>query len=128
MGQFNEALDALHEAEAVIQRTGERRWEAEIHRMQGALLLSTSGITDDAQKRFERALVLARDQGARSLELRAATSMGRLWLGNKNRSRTCDLLSPVLSRFTEGLETSDVRDARQVLLAVSGNTDQASFR
>src|SRR5262249_37839067 len=98
------------------ERQDERLCEAEIHRLRGELLVRQSGIgPKDAQACFERALEVARRQEAKSLELRAATSLARLWRAEGRRDDARRLLGDVYAWFTEGFETGDLRDARAVL-------------
>jgi DNA-binding winged helix-turn-helix (wHTH) protein/predicted ATPase len=121
-GEPERGIDALDEALAEIERTGERWWEAEILRLKGALLLKSPSRTADAKRRraaeaegcFERALGVARHQRARSLELRAATSLARLRGAD---AATLLLLQEVHARFTEGHDTPDLQEARGLLPA-----------
>ena len=106
---------ALDEAETFLQRTGERWWEAEIHRLQGVLLVARNGDCAEAESRFEEAIKVAREQQAISLELRATMSLGRLWQQKGKRGEAHDLLAPVYNRFTEGFDTSDLKDAKALL-------------
>jgi predicted ATPase len=92
-----------------VDKSGERSWQAEVHRLQGELLLQVAtveadrsvAVTDAAELCFQRALAVARPQRARSLELRAAMSLGRLWLRLGRRTAAAELLTPVYRRFTE---------------------------
>jgi predicted ATPase len=94
----------------------ERWWEAETHRVRGELLLAQSaGNRGEGEACFARALEIARRQGARSLELRAATSLARLWGEDRRRGEARDLLAPVYGWFGEGFDTPDLRDARALL-------------
>jgi predicted ATPase len=116
VGQVEEGLRTLTQALDAIQISGERRWEAEIYRLQGELLLSrgaTSG--SEAEACFQQALSTARRQRARSLELRAAMSLSRLWgrLGKRVEAR--ELLSATYDWFTEGFDTADLQEARALL-------------
>ena len=116
VGQPQKGLEVLAEALAVLERTKERRREAEIHRLRGELLLSLPGRHDsEAEACFERALAVGGEQSARMWELRAATSLARLWADQGKRARARDLLAPVYSWFTEGFDTADLKDARAVL-------------
>ena len=82
----------------------------------GELLLAWgSGHIGDAEECFRRALTTAHDQSARSLELRAATSLARLWRDQGKRTQAHDLLAPVYGWFTEGFETPDLKDAKALL-------------
>jgi predicted ATPase/class 3 adenylate cyclase len=110
------ALDALNEALEAIKQTGERRWQAEINRLMAEQSLALSpGDTANAQRHLERALDVARAQGAKSLELRAATSLARLWAANNKREQAHNLLSTVYDWFTEGFDTADLKDAKVLL-------------
>ena len=114
-GQTDACGAALDEAETFLQRTGERWWEAEIHRLQGALLVARNGDCTEAESRFEEAIKVAREQQAISLELRATMSLGRLWQQKGKRGEAHDLLASVYNRFTEGFDTSDLKDAKALL-------------
>ncbi|MFQ5972389.1 MAG: AAA family ATPase [Alphaproteobacteria bacterium] len=115
-GKVDEGLDTVSKALELVERTGEHSWEAEIHRMRGELLLrASSGGGAGAEACFERALAIAREQGTRSLELRAATSLARLWQTGARRDTARDLLAPVYNWFTEGFGTRDLKDAKALL-------------
>jgi len=105
-----EGMVAIDEAMAFIEKSGERFWEAEIHRLRGELLRLDPRL-GSAESSFQKALEVARDRGARSLELRAAMSLARLWrdLGRSDTARS--LVSDVYGGFTEGLNTPDLREA-----------------
>jgi predicted ATPase len=97
-------------------RGAERRWEAEAHRLSGELLLAQSaGNRGEAEACFGRALEVARRQSARSLELRAATSLARLWGEGGRRADARELLTSVYGWFTEGFDTADLRQAKALL-------------
>jgi adenylate cyclase len=115
-GQIEAGLGVLDDAVALVERTGERYQEAEIHRLRGALLLQRS-VSDapQAEAAFQQALAVARRQQARSWELRAATSLARLWRQQGKRAAARDLLAPTCAWFTEGLEMADLREARALL-------------
>ena len=115
-GQTKEGLDVLAEALAVVAKTGEGWWEAELHRLTGELLLKQ--VLPDAPQAegcFRRALAIARRQQAKSLELRAAMSLARLWQSQNKRQEAYDLLAPVSNWFTEGFDTADLKDAKGLL-------------
>jgi predicted ATPase len=116
VGQPEAGLTVLAEALAVVDKTGERYWEAELHRLKGELLLvlSTDNSTE-AEACFRQALDIACRQEAKSLELRAATSMSRLWHQQGKRQEAHDLLEPVYGWFTEGFDTADLQDAQALL-------------
>jgi len=114
-GRIDAAGERLAEARARVESTDERWWEAELHRLEGEVLLAATGDGgrdrgDRAEACFRSALEVARRQQARSLELRAALSLSRLW----SRSRSDEarrLLGEVLETFTEGHDTADLRAA-----------------
>jgi predicted ATPase len=99
-----------------MQQTGEHFWEAEQHRLQAELLLvdSTADQTTAAAY-LHQALEVARHQQAKSLELRAATSLARLWQSQGKRREAYDLLAPVYGWFTEGFGTADLQEAKALL-------------
>jgi predicted ATPase len=120
LGQPEAGLTVLAEALTLVDKTGERWYEPELHRLKGALLLQQS--TDnhaEAQACFHRALDIARRQQAKSLELRAATSLGRLWQQQGKRAEARQLLAEVYSWFTEGFDTLDLREAKALLDALA---------
>jgi class 3 adenylate cyclase/predicted ATPase len=115
-GNHAAGLEAIEEALSVIEATGERLWEAEVHRLRGELL--TKRPEPDhagAEASFQCALEAARRQDARSFELRAATSLARLWAEQGKRTEARELLAPVYGWFTEGFDTADLRDAKALL-------------
>jgi DNA-binding winged helix-turn-helix (wHTH) protein/predicted ATPase len=133
VGRADEGLRALDEALAHVDKTGERFWEAELYRLQGELLLiqgTEQGrahtaapalpIMAEAETRFVRALDIAHRQQARSYELRAATSLGRLWQRQGKRQEAYNLLAPVYGWFTEGFDTADLQEARTLLEELEG--------
>jgi predicted ATPase len=120
VGQIEEGLTVLAEALAVADKMGERYYEAELHRLKGQLLLQ-SAVSDVARAEtyFHQALTLARRQQAKSLELRAAMSLARLWQQQGKRQDAHDLLAPVYHWFTEGFDTADLQDAKALLAALA---------
>jgi predicted ATPase len=115
-GQVEAGLATLDEALATAQSTGQCMVEAELHRLRGSVLLRQPGAADaEVETCFQRALDVARRQEARSLELRAAMSLGRLWHQQGRRQEAHDQLASVYAWFTEGLETADLREARALL-------------
>jgi adenylate cyclase len=119
-GRSEEGLQAAEEALAVVEETGERWWEAELHRLRGDLLLSLSTQNaPGAEAEYDAAVTTARRQGARMLELRAATSLARLWGDRGARAEARDLLAPVHGRFAEGLDTADLKEASALLEELS---------
>ena len=116
IGQTTEGLAAL--AEALAKSTA-RWWEVELYRLRGELLLQqTATQPEEAEVCFQQALDIARRQQAKSLELRAATSLARLWLQQGKRAEARALLAPLYGWFTEGFDTADLRDARTLLEAL----------
>jgi predicted ATPase len=121
-GQADEGLRVLAEALALVEHTGERQWEAELYRLKGALLLSyTAGVgfpatlTEEAETCFQRAVDIARQQHAKALELRAATSLARLWQQQGQQAAARALLAPIYGWFTEGFDTADLQEASALL-------------
>ncbi len=113
-GRTKEALRTVDRALELLDETSERFCEAELHRIKGALMLAGGSATDGAAS-FERAIAVARDQSAKSLELRAATGLARLWAEQGERQKALDLLAPVYDWFTEGFDTADLKDAKALL-------------
>ena len=116
-GQPRAGLGALDEAMAIIEPAGEKDQEAELHRLRGALTLAC-GDRPTAEACFLRALGVARRQGARTWELRAATALAHLWAEDGNRVKARDLLAPVHGWFTEGHDGPDLRESAALLDAL----------
>jgi predicted ATPase len=114
VGQFDEALTSLDRAAEAVAATGERYYQAELHRLRGAVLAATGNMVE-AESWFRQALDTACSQQAKSLELRAATSLARLWLDQGKRAQAQDLLAPAYGWFTEGFDTADLKDAKALL-------------
>jgi TOMM system kinase/cyclase fusion protein len=116
MGQPEQGLRLLEEALAVAGNTGEHWWEAELYRLKGELLLAVSTEHDaEAEACFCQALAVARHQQAKSLELRAAMSLSRLWQRQGKRDAARQLLVGVYGWFTEGFDTADLQEAKALL-------------
>ena len=116
MDQPAAGLAMLAEALTLVDKTGEHLYEPEIHRLQGALLLQQSPDNHtEAHACFQHALDVARAQQARSLELRTATSLARLWQQQGQRHEARQLLAEVYNWFTEGFDTADLQEARALL-------------
>ena len=113
---YTEAATTYDEALDVVRRTGERLWESEIHRLMGDLIVM-QGDSDDqrAAAHFHDAIEVARAQDAKSLELRAATSLARLWRDQGKPVEARHLLASVYGWFTEGFDTPDLRDAKALI-------------
>jgi tetratricopeptide (TPR) repeat protein len=112
--QPEEGLKRLAEAAALVEKTEERWATAEMHRLRGMLLLATNE-HDAAEDSFNQALAVARRQSAKFWELRAATSLARLWRHQGKRNEAHDLLAPIYGWFTEGFDMRDLRDAKILL-------------
>jgi predicted ATPase len=116
LGQFDDAWRSVGEAQTALQTTKERWYEAEVNRITGELALqSPERDAAKAQACFEHALSVARQQQARSWELRAAMSMARLWRDQGKRDQARELLAPVYGWFTEGFDTLDLKEAMALL-------------
>jgi predicted ATPase len=116
MRQVREGLALLDEALALVNKTGERWPEAELHRLKGELLLLLSADNHaEAEGCLHQALAVARRQQAKSLELRAATGLSRLWQQQGKRTEAHQLLAEIYSWFTEGFDTADLQDAKALL-------------
>ena len=114
-GRPEEGLALLAEALASVPTTGEHLLEAELYRLQGELLLgSRPGVHTEAAACFQQALNVARQQQAKSLELRAAMSLSRLWQ-QQGKQAARELLAPIYGWFTEGFDTADLLDAQTLL-------------
>jgi class 3 adenylate cyclase/predicted ATPase len=118
--QAEEALSMVAEALALVHRSGDCYWEAELHRLKGELLWQQSAeFQGEAEERFQQALAVARRQQARSLELRAAMSLAHLWQRQGKRTEAYELLAPVYNWFTEGFDTADLQEAKALLAALT---------
>jgi predicted ATPase len=138
-GQTEEGLTTLAEALDLVERTEERAYEAELYRLKGQLVLQSgvrspqseipnpqhpapntqAEVEREAEACFQQALAVARQQQAKSWELRAATSLARLWQQQGKKKEARDLLAPVYHWFTEGLDTADLKDAKALLDALA---------
>jgi predicted ATPase len=115
LGKTRDGLKGLDEAQILVEQNKDRWWEAEIYRLRGALLLRRpKAKRGEAETWFRRALDVARRQQAKSLELRAATSLARLWRDQGKHAEARDLLAPIYGWFTEGFDTPDLKDARKL--------------
>ena len=115
-GQPEAGLTVLAEALTLVAATEERWWEAEVYRLQGALLLQRSRTAvGQAEACFRQALDVARCQQAKALELRAALSLAQLWQGQGKRAAARQLLAESYSWFTEGFDTADLQESKALL-------------
>jgi predicted ATPase len=115
-GLFEEGLEALKDAADLAETSGERYYEAEIHRLKGELLLAASPqASTEAEACFRQALDVARSQEAKSLELRAANSLACLWRTQGKSAKAHELLAEIYDWFTEGHDTADLKKAKKTL-------------
>jgi predicted ATPase len=126
-GRAADGLILVADALALAEAKGERWREVELHRLQGELRLQEqdethgeSSALTEAEAHFHAALAIARRQQAKSLELRAAMSLSRLWQRQGKRTEAHQLLAEIYGWFTEGLDTADLQEARELLEALSG--------
>jgi tetratricopeptide (TPR) repeat protein len=115
LGQFDDAWRCVGEAMMVMENTKETWCEAEVHRMAGEIALLSPEQEAKAEAYFERALTIARAQKTRSWELRGAMSMARLWRDQGKRQQARGLLVPIYDWFTEGFDTLDLKEAKDLL-------------
>jgi class 3 adenylate cyclase/tetratricopeptide (TPR) repeat protein len=117
--------------EAVEKAGGAPPLEAELHRLKGEALLTSAGAVSKAEAAMQRGIAVARRQNAKSWELRAATSLARLWYEQGRRGEARDLLAPIYGWFTEGFDTADLKDAKALLDELAreiGSNNRLSFR
>jgi tetratricopeptide (TPR) repeat protein len=116
LGQLDDAWRSVDEAKTMIERTKETWFEAHVHRIAGEIALkSPQPDAPKAEAYFEHALAVARQQQAKSWELRAATSMARLWRDQGKPRQARELLAPIYNWFTEGFNTRDLKEAKALL-------------
>jgi adenylate cyclase len=113
-------LSALAEALTLVNTTGERFYEAELHRLRGTLTLQSQGPSPrskdaEAEECFWKAIEIARSQSAKSLELRAVMSLSRLWHHQGKEGSARQLLADIYHWFTEGFDTRDLQEAEALL-------------
>jgi len=113
-GEHGAALAAAREGLEMQDRTGQHRWEAELHRFEGIALCGLNQL-DEGQIALEEALRVARSQQAKSYELRAAASLARIWGEQGRRAEAHKLLAPIYGWFTEGFDTPDLKEAKRLL-------------
>jgi len=120
LGHTADGLQALVEAHTLVEQHEERAWEAEVYRLRGVLLLRQTGTPqEEAEACFQQALDVAHRQEAKSLELRAAMSLSRLWQEQGKQAEAHELLTPIYGWFTEGFDTADLQEAKALLEALS---------
>jgi predicted ATPase len=108
------ALAALQEGLEIARTTGEHGWDAELHRLSGIVLLAENKL-NEGEASLQQAIRIAQAQQAKSLELRAARDLGRLWGEQGRRTEARDLVAAVYSWFTEGFDTADLKEAKALL-------------
>jgi predicted ATPase len=127
-GQLDEGLGLVDEALALVRHTGKHVDASGLYRLKGDLLLQGLGHTlpsggsshaSEAEACFRQALEVARRQQAKSLELRAAMSLSRLWQQQGKRDAAHELLAPIYGWFTEGFNTADLQEAQRLLQELS---------
>ena len=109
------ALDTIDQGLAIVSHNGERFFEAELYRLKARALLLRGAADTEVESFLDQALRTARSQLARSLELRAATDLARLWMNQGKCAEALDVISIVYGYFTEGFETGDLKEARFLL-------------
>ena len=118
LGQPDDARRCIDDAIEKVERSKEKWCEAEVHRIAGEIALKSlapDSKSEKAEGNFERALAVARQQQAKSWELRAAMSMARLWRDQGKVRQARELLAPVYGWFTEGFDTLDLKEAKALL-------------
>jgi predicted ATPase len=121
LGRYLDASSCIAEAMTAMEATGERWWEPEVHRLAGEIALkSPEPDAAKAEAYFERALAVARQQQAKSWELRAAMSLARLWRSQGKLQQARELLAPVYGWFTEGFDTRDLKEVKALLDELAG--------
>jgi DNA-binding winged helix-turn-helix (wHTH) protein/tetratricopeptide (TPR) repeat protein len=116
IGRFDEGLRVIDEVFPFIERTGQRLYEAEVHRLKGELLLAQNASNAvRAEQAFRTAIEISRKQRAKSWELRATTSLARLLAKQAKRKKAQAMLAEIYGWFTEGFDTADLKDAKALL-------------
>lgn len=113
--RFEDGLVALEQAFSESRKNKELWWDAELHRLRGELLWAKDGYSSDVEASFQRALDIARAQQAKSLELRAANSLARLWQATHQSTAAKQLLVPLYNWFSEGFDTPDLQTAHSLI-------------
>ena len=115
----DEGLSFLDDALAVVEKTEHRTWEAELHRLKGELLWNQGAAGIEVETCFQRAIEVAHQQLARSLGLRAATSLSRLWQAQGKTEAAQQRLAEGYHWFSEGFDTADLQEAKTLLEELS---------
>jgi predicted ATPase len=108
-------LAAIDQGLTESLQNNEHWWDAELHRLHGELMSLQGTSVDEVEQDFHRSIEIARSQSAKSLELRAATSLARLWQANSRSVEAKQLLVPLYKWFTEGFDTPDLQTARALI-------------
>jgi len=129
VGQIEQGLNTLAEALDTVNKNGERWYEAELYRIKGELLLARAGenqkakgkkeAVSEAETCFSKAIDIARNQSAKSLELRAVRSLSRLWQKQGKKDEARRTLAEIYGWFTEGFDTADLKEAKALLEELS---------
>jgi predicted ATPase len=121
-GQAAAGLTLVAEALAQAETRGEGWWKAELYRLKGELVMQEGGTPEvlEAEESFRLALTVARRQQAKSLELRAAVSLSQLWQQQGKAEQARQLLADIYGSFTEGFDTVDLQEARDLLEKLGG--------
>src|SRR5262245_5323119 len=125
-GRFDEGLEAVASVESIAQQTASHWWDAELYRIKGDLIRTGAAhSTVSAEQSYQRSLEIAKNQRAKSWELRTANSLADLWKGMGRNVEAGNLLSPVYNWFTEGFDVADLKDARTLLAELCGSAQQS---
>jgi len=114
-GEPDSGIDVIDEALEMATRTGDRSFEAEFYRVKAELLLNSSRPPAEAEACLLDSLRIAKEQDAKSFELRSATTLAHLWADNGKRDKAAELLAPAYDWFSEGFQTPDLKAARALL-------------
>ncbi|MBX9829284.1 MAG: AAA family ATPase [Xanthobacteraceae bacterium] len=113
--ELEAALETIEQGLAIVSHNSERFFEAELYRLKARTLLLRGAPDAEVESLLDQALLTARAQQARSLELRAATDLARLWINQGKHAEALDVLSPIYGRFSEGFGTRDLKEAEALL-------------
>jgi predicted ATPase len=119
LGKIENGLATVDEGLALIERGDEHIWEADLYRTKGDLLLMQGINETDVEAYYQQALSIARQQNAKTYELRAAMSLSRLWQRQGKTEEACAILSEIYNWFTEGFDTADLKEAKALLESLS---------
>jgi DNA-binding SARP family transcriptional activator len=114
-GKPEDGMEAIEQGLSESLHNDEHWWDAELHRLRGESIWSQGADTDEVEAAFRRAIEIAQSQQAKSLELRAATSLARLWQANGKSAAARELLAPLYAWFSEGFDTPDLLEAQALI-------------